>query len=69
MIGDRLDNDIAPAKRVGLKTVWIRQGFGGMGDPLTEEQKPDYFVGDLSELFELFTQPVMQPLRGEGKSI
>ena len=27
MIGDRLDNDIVPAKRMGFKTVWVRQGF------------------------------------------
>ena len=26
MIGDRLDNDIIPAKRLGLRTVWFRQG-------------------------------------------
>lgn len=28
MVGDRLDNDIAPAKRAEMKTVWVRQGFG-----------------------------------------
>ena len=53
MIGDRLDNDIAPAKRMGLKTIWIRQGFGGMGSPLSEEATPDYSVNDLRELAEL----------------
>lgn len=53
MIGDRLDNDIAPAKQLGLKTIWIRQGFGGMGTPLTEEDTPDRCVNDLSELFQL----------------
>lgn len=53
MIGDRLDNDIVPAKRLGLKTIWIRQGFGGMGNPLTEEAAPDCSVNDLGELLEL----------------
>ncbi len=53
MIGDRLDNDIVPAKRVGLKTIWIRQGFGGMANPLTEEDTPDCCVNNLMELFEL----------------
>ncbi len=24
MIGDRLDNDIVPAKQIGMKTVWVR---------------------------------------------
>ena len=27
MVGDRLDNDIAPAKKLGMKTVWVRQGY------------------------------------------
>lgn len=53
MIGDRLDNDIIPAKRLGMKTIWIRQGFGGMGTPLTEEDTPDRCVNDLLELLEL----------------
>ncbi len=53
MIGDRLDNDIIPAKKMGLKTIWIRQGFGGMATPLTEEETPDRCVNDLMELFEL----------------
>lgn len=53
MIGDRLDNDILPAKRLGLKTIWIRQGFGGMGHPLAEMDTPDHCVNDLGELAEL----------------
>lgn len=53
MIGDRLDNDIMPAKRLGLKTILIRQGFGGMGHPLTEGETPDHRVKDLRELAEL----------------
>ena len=27
MVGDRLDNDILPAKAVGMKTIWIRKGL------------------------------------------
>ena len=30
MIGDRIDNDILPAKSLGMKTVWIKQGFGAL---------------------------------------
>lgn len=55
MIGDRLDNDIIPAKRIGLKTIWIRQGFGGMATALTQEEMPDRCVNDLEELLELLT--------------
>ena len=27
MIGDRLDNDIYPAKKLGMTTVWVKQGW------------------------------------------
>lgn len=50
MIGDRLDNDIYPAKKLGMKTIWIRQGFGGDTEPVSEEYEPDYTVKSLGEL-------------------
>ncbi len=50
MIGDRLDNDIAPAKSVGMKTVWIRQGFGRLRRPRDDADTPDHTVETLSEL-------------------
>ena len=50
MIGDRIDNDIVPAKQIGMMTIWIRQGFGGMAENLTLEETPDYCVHDLQEL-------------------
>ena len=53
MIGDRIDNDIAPAKQTGMITIWIKQGFGGMAENLTEEETPDYCVRNLQELIEL----------------
>lgn len=30
MIGDRIDNDIVPAKQLGMKTIWVKQGFGSL---------------------------------------
>ena len=54
MIGDRIDNDIAPAKAVGMKTVWIKQGFGRLQTPLGEEDTPDYTIEHLSELLNIF---------------
>ena len=53
MIGDRLDNDIFPAKMFGMKTVWIRQGFGGVPEPMSKEYEPDYTVQSLTELKDL----------------
>ncbi len=54
MIGDRLDNDIAPAKALGMKTVWLRQGFGALQTPKGPEYTPDYTVDSLAELPGIF---------------
>lgn len=54
MIGDRLDNDIVPANKIGMKTVWIKQGFGKYLMPSAAEEIPDYTVESLSDLMTLF---------------
>ena len=53
MVGDRLDNDIFPAKSIGMKTIWIKQGFGGMQRPLTKEYSPDEEISNLKELLDI----------------
>ena len=54
MIGDRPDNDIAPAKALGMKTVRVRQGLGGLMPVTSEELKADHTVDSLTELLEIF---------------
>ena len=54
MIGDRLDNDILPAKALGMKTVWIKQGFGALQKPLLKSEEPDYTINNLTELLKIF---------------
>lgn len=54
MVGDRLDNDIAPAKKVGMKTVWIKQGLGGVANAIHKIEQADYTIENLAELLELF---------------
>ena len=54
MVGDRLDNDIVPAKKVGMKTVWIKQGLGGLAKAIHEFEQADYEIENLSELLVLF---------------
>lgn len=54
MAGDRIDNDILPANKIGMKTVWIKQGFGGYAEPKAIEEQPDYIVNSLVEIAELF---------------
>ncbi len=53
MIGDRLDNDILPAKSLGMKTVWIKRGFGALQKPLSKSEEPDYTINKLSQLLEI----------------
>lgn len=54
MVGDRLDNDIVPANKIGMKTIWIKQGLGGYSTLQTLLEYPDHTVNDLKELCELF---------------
>lgn len=54
MIGDRLDNDIVPAKQLGMTTIWVKQGFGGLSTPRTPEETPDFTVESLSDIPALF---------------
>ena len=53
MVGDRLDNDIIPAKALGMKTVWIRQGDWKYASPRSPEETPDFAVDDWKELDEM----------------
>ncbi len=50
MIGDRIDNDISPAKKVGLKTIWIKQGFGKYWKISNDKENPDIIISSLKEL-------------------
>ena len=54
MIGDRIDNDTAPAQSLGMKGVWIKQGFGKLQTALAEKNPPDYEVDNLTELLLIF---------------
>lgn len=54
MIGDRLDNDILPAKSLGMSTVWIKQGFAVYQSVKAQEEKPDFEVDSLTQLLRLF---------------
>lgn len=53
MVGDRIDNDIIPANEIGMTTVWIKQGFGGLFEPKEPIDQPDYIIYNLNELLNL----------------
>lgn len=53
MIGDRIDNDIEPANRLGMKTIWVKQGFSAYQKPVNEFQQADYSVDRLQDILEV----------------
>ncbi|MCM1254106.1 MAG: HAD family hydrolase [Clostridium sp.] len=50
MIGDRIDNDIIPAKQMGMSTIWVKRGFGQYWNIRQEMEKPDFVVNNLIEI-------------------
>jgi HAD superfamily hydrolase (TIGR01549 family) len=50
MVGDRIDNDIAPAKALGMATILLRGGRHRRQRPRTPEEEPDVVVTDVLEL-------------------
>ncbi|MGN0523069.1 MAG: HAD family hydrolase [Eubacterium sp.] len=55
MIGDRLDNDIVPAKQLGMKTIWVRQGFAKYQSVKNIEEQPDYTVETIGDVLDVLT--------------
>lgn len=53
MIGDRLDNDIAPANRIGMHNVRILRGLGAYHNPQSLEESPEFTIQNLEELLSL----------------
>ncbi len=53
MIGDRIDNDIIPSKILGMRTIWIKQGYGQYWKISRTEEMPDLTVRNLSALLKI----------------
>jgi putative hydrolase of the HAD superfamily len=53
MIGDRLENDIVPAKEVGFHTLWLRAGVSKAQEIESEKERPDATVSSLKEIESL----------------
>lgn len=55
MIGDRLDNDIIPAKMLGFKTIMVRQGFARFVPIKLCNNCADIVVDKIGEISGLFS--------------
>jgi len=53
MIGDRPDNDIVPAKLLGMKTVWLRIGPHRDQKLRYPAEKPDYEIDTIDRIPEI----------------
>ncbi|WP_297536413.1 HAD hydrolase-like protein, partial [Thermococcus sp.] len=59
MVGDRLDTDIAFAKRFGMKAIMVLTGVSTLEDVERSEVKPDLVLPSVRELLDyLRTLPV-----------
>ena len=50
MVGDRIDNDVAPARALGMHSVRVLQGPGAFYRPHSLEEEPEYTIRALGEL-------------------
>ncbi len=51
MVGDRPDNDVAPAKKLGMGTIRFKRGeLYVYYDPLTDDERADIVVTDIARL-------------------
>lgn len=52
-IGDRVDNDMIPAKKIGMRTIRVKQGMGQWHHE-DKEYPSDWIIHNLSELKQIF---------------
>ena len=52
MIGDRLDNDIEPAAKIGMHTIWVKQASFAYGNLDMIQHKPDHTVNNVKNILE-----------------
>ena len=56
MVGDRLDNDVWPARQCGMKAIRVRQGFAAVQEARTPDHRPDAAVDNLYGLLNILPQ-------------
>lgn len=52
IIGDRVRSELQIGNILGATTIWVKQGKFADEEPESEDQKPDFVVGELGEVKE-----------------
>lgn len=65
LIGDRLDNDMIPARRMGIGTIWVRHGRYSVLEPRTPSEIPDVTVESVSQVRVALTAIEAQSTQGD----
>lgn len=65
MIGDRIDNDIVPARKLGMYTIWVKQGLYRYWNVTGEEEKADCEVNSLTEICDMMQANVQLSIAQE----
>jgi len=55
-IGNRIDTDVLPAKKLGMKTVWVRRGEANPDPSPADLAQADITVDDLTNLTQLISK-------------
>ncbi|SDT49954.1 8-oxo-dGTP diphosphatase/putative hydrolase of the HAD superfamily [Paenibacillaceae bacterium GAS479] len=50
MVGDRIDNDIVPAKHLGMRGLWVRQGLALRQASPSSMSRPDGVIDTIGEI-------------------
>jgi HAD superfamily hydrolase (TIGR01549 family) len=50
MVGDRIDNDVVPAKMIGMKTLHLKTGWHADQKPRTPDEQPDWSVESVEQM-------------------
>lgn len=58
MIGDSLENDIAPVKQLGGITIHVKSAISENSSDLSNEIIPDYTANNLDEVLEIITNRI-----------
>lgn len=56
MVGDRIDNDLIPAKEIGMKTIWVKQGYGGMAKVENLTEIVDIEINNICDLSKIINK-------------